>query len=366
MGIRPDAQMFDAPYSQKRRSTMPTLQQTELQAELPVPQPNPATIFDTLSRHQQTMALKGAIDLDLFTMIADGASTPEAIAIRCEASERGVRILCDFLTIHGFLRKARERYELTAESAKFLNRHSRAYLGDIAHFLVSPRMLETFRDIAGVVRKGGTLNSGCDTDDSARWVEFARWMSPAAELASNATAPLLAKPGTKQRVLDIAAGSGLYGISIARLNSDAEVVAVDGEAVLEVARENAIRAGVGDRYQTLSGDAFQVNLGSAYDLVLISNLLHMFDAESNIQLLRKVRAAVRPGGHVATIEFVPNEDRISPPMPASFSLVMLANTDAGDAYTLRELDRMFHAAGFGESLGRPIPPSPFTLILTEA
>src|SRR4029453_14070264 len=101
-----------------------------------------------------------------------------------------------------------------------------------------------------------------------------------------------------------------------------------------------------DRYQTLSGDAFQVNLGSAYDLVLISNLLHMFDAESNIQLLRRGRAAVRPGGHVATIEFVPNEDRISPPMPASFSLVMLANTDAGDAYTLRELDRMFHAAGF--------------------
>ena len=345
---------------------MTTLQQTELQPAPAASQANPTAVFDTLSRYQQTMALKGAIDLGLFTAIAEGASTVEALAGRCQASERGIRILCDFLTIQGFLCKATDRYELTPESAAFLNRHSPAYLGDIAHYVVSPRMIENFSDIATVVRTGRPLRNGCDGDDSARWVEFARRMSAAAEIGSRAAAPHLAQPGARQRVLDIAAGSGLYGIAIARLNPDAEIVAVDAEGVLEVAKENAIRAGVQERYRTLAGDALQLDLGGGYDLVLLTNFLHMFDAESNIQLMKKLRTAVKPGGRVAAVEFVPNEDRISPPIPAAFSLVMLVNTEGGDAYTMRQLDGMFRKAGFGESHGRPIPPSPFTLVLAEA
>src|SRR5262249_27690918 len=156
-------------------------------------------------------------------------------------------------------------------SATFLNRHSPQYLGDIANFVVSPRMFENFGDIAAVVRKGGTLRTGLDSDDCTRWVEFARWMMPAAAIGARIAAPHLAEPGIKQPVLDIAVGAGLYGISVAQLNPDAEIVAVDGEGVLEVAIENAIRANVQDRYRTLPGDVFQLDLGAGYDLVLITN-----------------------------------------------------------------------------------------------
>jgi len=345
---------------------MTTLQPIELEQPPLAPQPNPTAIFETLNRYQETMALKGAIDLGLFTAIAEGASTVDAVARGCDASERGIRILCDFLTIRGFLRKAKDRYELTMESATFLNRHSPAYLGDIVHFVVSPQKLENFSDIAAVVRKGRPLRSGCDRDDSTRWVDFARSMRPAAELGSRVVAPHLALPGTPQRVLDIAAGSGLYGIAIASLNPAAEIVAVDSEAVLEVAKENATRAGVQNRYRALPGDVFDVDLGGGYDLVLLSNIIHMFAPETVHKLLSKLRAVVKPGGRVASVEFVPNEDRVSPPIPASFSLVMLANTEGGDAYTMRQLDAMFRKTGFGESHGRQLTPSPFTLVLTEA
>src|SRR5438128_3356757 len=94
-------------------------------------QPNPMVILEALGAYQVTLALKGAVELELFTHIADGALTSAEIAKRCHASERGVRILCDFLTVSGFLTKAGSTYGLTPESGAFLNKRSPAYIGSI-------------------------------------------------------------------------------------------------------------------------------------------------------------------------------------------------------------------------------------------
>src|SRR6185312_5028293 len=111
---------------------------------------------------------------------------------------------------------------------------------------------------------------------------------------------------------------GLFGISFAKNNPQAEIHAVDWKAVLEVARENAQQATVADRYHTIEGSAFDVEFGIGYDLVLITNFLHHFDPPTNETLLRKVHAALAEGGRAVTLEFIPNDDRISPP-EASFS-----------------------------------------------
>ena len=68
-------------------------------------QPTPERFFNTVNAYQQTEAMKAAIELEIFAAIAEGCTTAAAIASRCQAAERGVRILCDFLTIHGYLTK---------------------------------------------------------------------------------------------------------------------------------------------------------------------------------------------------------------------------------------------------------------------
>ena len=110
--------------------------------------------------------------------------------------------------------------------------------------------------------------------------------------------------------------------------------------MLEVAYANACIAGVGERFERLPGSAFDVDYGGPYDAVLLTNFLHHFDVPVCVDLLKKVRAALKPGGVSATLEFVPNEDRVSPPMAAGFSLTMLVTTAAGDAYTFRQLAAM--------------------------
>ncbi|MGH9519401.1 MAG: SAM-dependent methyltransferase, partial [Terriglobales bacterium] len=168
------------------------------------------------------------------------------------------------------------------------------------------------------------------------------------------------------RVLDIAAGHGLFGIEIAKQNPEARVTGLDWAPVLRVALENAKKSGVEDRYTMLPGSAFDVEFGGPYDAVLLTNFLHHFDPPTCVGLLKKVRAALAPGGRVATLEFVPNPDRVSPPQPASFAMTMLLTTASGDAYTLSDLTAMYHQAGFKDVQSQPIPMSPHTVVLGHA
>jgi ubiquinone/menaquinone biosynthesis C-methylase UbiE len=323
-------------------------------------QPSPQLFFQTINAYQRTEALKAAIELETFAAIGEGNATAEEIAKRCQASERGTRILCDFLCIMGFLNKEGNRYSLTPDSAMFLDKRSPAYLGSAIEFISSPTLTEGFKNFADTVRKGGTMmaDGGTIAPENPIWVKFARGMAPMMALPAQLTARLVdPTPDRELKILDIAAGHGLYGIAFAKNNPQANVVALDWANVLEVAKENAQAAAVADRFSTIAGSAFDVDYGSGYDLVLLTNFLHHFDAATNEALLRKVHAALAEGGRAITLEFVPNEDRISPPDAAAFSVMMLGGTPAGDAYTFPELERMFANAGFADSELHQLPPS---------
>jgi ubiquinone/menaquinone biosynthesis C-methylase UbiE len=323
-------------------------------------QPTPQLFFQTINSYQRTEALKAAIELEVFTAIGEGNSAVPEIAKRCRTSERGMRILCDYLCIMGFLAKDGGRYSLTQDSAVFLDKHSPAYLGGAIEFLLSPMVTDGFRDLAAAVRKGGAVicEEGVVAPEHPIWVKFARAMAPMMAMPSQLMAKLVdRKADRKLKVLDIAAGHGLYGIAFAKNNPQAEIVALDWAPVLEIAKENARSAEVSDRYSTIEGNAFDVDYGSGYDLVLLTNFLHHFGTATCETLLRKVRAALADGGRALTLEFVPNEDRISPPEAAGFSMIMLSGTPSGDAYIFSELERMFSNAGFARSEIHPLPPS---------
>src|SRR5258708_6119964 len=248
--------------------------------------PSPELIFDTLNAYQKTAALRGAIELDLFTAIGEGATTAADLAGKLKVPERGARILSDYLVVTGLLTKQGGR--------------------------------------AGLVR----------AESGARW-----------------------------KVPHIPAGQGIFGIAIARRNPNATIVGQDWRNVLEVALENARKAGVADRYETIAGSAFEADLGSGYDLILLTNFLHHFDPDTCEALLRKVQAALKPGGRAVTLEFVPNPDRASPPTAAAFALMMLGSTPSGDAYTFAEYDKMFRSAGFSSSQAHTMP-GPETVIVS--
>ena len=331
--------------------------------------PSPALVFENLFAYQRTAALRAAIEIDLFGAIGEGAGDVASIARRCSASERGTRILCDFLTVMGLLNKTDGRYSHTETSAMFLDPRSPASVASTARFLGTPMVQEPFNRLAEIVRTGHTVlpGQGSVEPENPAWVEFAHSMAPMmAPMAGPLGTIVLRDMKERVSVLDIAAGHGLFGIEVAKQNPGARIIAIDWAQVLEVASANARKAGVAARYETRPGNAFDVDFGGPHDIALLTNFLHHFDPPTCIVLLKKVRAALKPGGRVAALEFVPNEDRVSPPMSASFSLTMLATTQAGDAYTLKEYEAMYKAAGFDDISGHPVPTGPHTVVVGHA
>jgi 2-polyprenyl-3-methyl-5-hydroxy-6-metoxy-1,4-benzoquinol methylase len=327
--------------------------------------PSPALIFELLNAHRRTAALQAAIELDLFRALGEGPSDAAALAKACSASERGMRILCDYLTIIDVIEKENGLYRHSPTSGAFLDPRSPMCVASISRFLGNPAMRDTDADLAQIVRDGRTSlpGEGSVDPDNPIWVEFAHSMAP---MMAPAAGPLgaIALNGLTGpvKVLDLASGHGLFGIACAKQNPQAQIVAVDWSAVLEVAKANASKAGVADRFALLPGSAFDVDYGGPYDVALITNFLHHFDVPTCVALLKKIHASLRPGGRAATLEFVPNEDRVTPPMSAAFSLIMLMSTKSGDAYTFRELESMYREAGFHDITAEVLPRSPHTVV----
>ena len=328
--------------------------------------PSPALFFETAFIHQRTAALKAAVDLDVFSAIHEGARDAKRLAERRNASERGMRILCDYLTIMGFLTKSGSEYSLTPDSEVFLIKSSPAYVGGTMQFLCTPDLLRNFTVLADTIRRGSVSNEGNTVAEANPiWVEFARAMVPMMIPSAQVIAQLVnaASPGP-MKVLDIAAGHGIFGITIAQQNPAAEIVAVDWPSVLAVATENAQAAGVAARHRLNPGDAFKVDYGTGFDVALLTNFVHHFDVDTNIALLRKAGAALKPGGRVVILEMVPDEGKVTPPLAAGFALTMLAGTPAGDAFTLRELQDMLSTAGYGQATSHATP-TPETVVIAQ-
>lgn len=333
------------------------------------PPPSPQLFFETINAYQKTGALKAAIDLGLFTAIGSQASTAGEIAARCGCPERGIRILSDNLVILGFLTKDGSRYALTSSSATFLDQNSPAYFGSSVSFLLGPGLTEAFSDLAATIRQGRlhTTEHGTTAPDHPAWVEFARAMGPMMGPAAEGAAALVPLDASRDtRVLDISASHGAYGIAFAKKNPRAHLVALDWEAVLAITHRNAVAAGLDGRFSKIIGDAFTVELGTDYDAVLVPNFLHHFNIADCTRFLKRVHAALRPGGKVVIVEFVPNEDRVTPPPAASFSLVMLGTTPEGDAYTFAEYQKMLADAGFKSAECHPLPPTVQSAVIAAA
>src|ERR1051325_7044341 len=178
-----------------------------------------------------------------------------------------MRILCDYMAVHGFLRKAGETYALTEDTAVFLNRKSPAFAGGAMEFLLSDELRDAFASLGEAVRRGGTArpNKGSIAPEHPMWITFARAMGGLMVPAAQGLAELIPlDPSSPTRVLDIAAGHGVWGLGFAKKFSGAQIVALDWAPVLEVARENAGAAGASDRFTVIAGNAFEVDLGANY------------------------------------------------------------------------------------------------------
>ena len=336
--------------------------------------PTPETLSQ-LTSGLAPLIVGAAVQHRVFDLLEQGPKTLEQVVSESGASLRGIRAVMNALIGLKFLRKDDGRYALTPQSAAFLVRGKPQFLGDQLSDMQNKwhaAAPETGRwrmwlDINDVVRTGKPAapvnleQHGGEYFKGFVEVLFGTHYRAALTLAEALSIAHKEKP---VRVLDLAAGSGVWGIALARKSPLVTVTAVDWPSVLELTKTVARRWGLLPRFQFVAGDLLSADFGAGHHIALLGHILHTEGATRSHALIKRTFEALAPGGIIAIADFLVNEDRTGPPMALTWAVNMLVQTEEGDTFSFVEIDGWLRDAGF-ENPRLLENPGPSPLILAN-
>jgi hypothetical protein len=326
--------------------------------------PTPERLMQMAWGYTAPLIIEAALKTDIFDILDKGARTIEELAKQTGASVRGLRGILDALAGLGFAQKNGNRYSLTPESSAFLVSTKPGYHGGFFKHM-SSQLIPNWLRLNEAVQTG---KPAVKVNESGHGEEFfadlVTALFPLGYKASQVLGKELGVPKAKSAVsvLDLGAGSGVWGIGLAHLSPRVSIRAVDWPGVLEVTKKTARFHGVEDRLTIAPGDLLEAEFGANHHIATIGHILHSEGIERSRRLLKKTFDALAPGGTVAIAEFLPNETRTGPPTPLIFAVNMLLHTEVGDTYTFSEIAEWLREAGFVKPRLLEAPsPSPLIL-----
>lgn len=311
----------------------------------------PERIMQVAFGYAPPLMIEAAVRNKVFDTLDSGPKTVSEVSRETGCSERGLRILMNALAGMDFLVKDGNQYRLAPESAAFLVSTKPGFRGGIFQH-TSRQLLPNWMQLTDIVRTGKPAHSVNQHDDGAAFfTEFVEALFPGNLPAAQALADALTvseMPGPV-KILDIASGSGVWGIGIAQKAPGAEITAVDFPEVLATTRKICARHGMDDSLRCIAGDLLDVDYGTGYHIATLGHILHSEGEPRSRALIKKVYHALAPGGTIAIADMLPNEERTGPPFPLIFAVNMLVNTDNGDTFSFEEIGAWLAEAGFKDA-----------------
>ena len=294
----------------------------------------------------KAQALFVASELDLFTLIGERGKSGKVITKKLGTDPRATEMLLNALVSLKLLTKSRETFSNTALSKRCLSKNGTAYQGDrIKHF---HNMWEYWSGLGKAVKTGKptSLYNAKKGVDRQRLREFISAMHNSATVLAD---EIYTKLEIKKRsmLLDLAGGQGSYSVKFAKRNRNLKAVVFDLPDVIKLTKEHIKESGMRGRITTKAGNCLEESLGKGlYDIVLVSHLLHAYDAKENQKILKKCWDSLIKDGIVVIQEFILNPSKTMPPFGTLFSLNMLMGTQGGSSYSAVEMNEWLKKAGF--------------------
>lgn len=311
------------------------------------------------------LVLEAGIRHRIFDVLDAGPKTVSQVHEATGASVRGLTAVMNVLAGLNFLAKdAQGVYSLTPESSAFLVSTKPGFQGGL--LLHSSRQLIpkwlNLCEIVGTGKPVTAINQEAEGGDFFQQfvVDIFPMSYPSAQVLAQALG--LKDAAQTVKVLDLAAGSGVWGIALAQSSEKVRVTAVDWPEVLPVTEKTVDRFHLRDRFSFIEGDLLSTDFGKGYNVATLGHILHSEGEERSRALLAKVFKAMAPGGTIAIAEFLVEEDRSGPIAGLFFAVNMLVNTDDGNTYSFAEISSWLVDAGFVNPRTVAAPgPSPLIL-----
>ena len=294
------------------------------------------------------LVVEAAVQHGVFERLDQGPRSVADLAAETGTSIRGLTAILNVLVGLELLAREGDRYALTLESAAFLVPSRPGYHGMIFRHICG-QLLPRWLELNEIVRTGQPVSHVNKEEEGAQFfAEFVESLFPVSFSAASALGEHLGLPEATApvSVLDVGAGSGVWGIALAKQSPQVRIRAVDWPRVLEVTKSVAARHGVADRLTIAPGEFTEADFDSGHHVATVGHILHSEGRERSQRLLKKIWNALAPGGTIAIQEFVPNEDRTGPLHTLIFAVNMLVNTDAGDTFTFAEMSAWLTEADY--------------------
>jgi len=307
----------------------------------------PERIYQFAFGYAPPLVLEAAIRHHVFDVLDSGPKSLHEVSVATGASERGLAAIMNVLVGLAFLAKdGPGNYSLTPESAAFLVSTKPGFQGGLIRH-TSEHLLPKWLKLNEIVATGqpaGAVNQ--QTTGSEFFAEFVNDIFPMSYHVAQELASHLNLNGGPASVLDLAAGSGVWGIALAQRSAQVRVTAVDWPGVIPVTRNTVTRFGLADRFSFVEGDLLQADFGSGHTVATLGHILHSEGIERSKALLAKTFGALASGGTIAIAEFLVNAERTGPVNGLIFAVNMLVNTDCGDTFSFEEIGGWLREAGF--------------------
>jgi SAM-dependent methyltransferase len=295
------------------------------------------------------LILQAATENRVFDVLDGGPLNVEQVASATGASIKGLRRVMDALVSLELLEKDQDqRYSLTPESSVYLVSSKPSFHGGWLRFLAT-QMSPNWQAISEVVRTGQpTIRANDESVGSQVFKEFAESLFSMSYLPALVLADHLKISEAQEvvSVLDLAAGSGVWGIMLAQRSPHVRVCAVDWEDVIPATQSMARRFGVDDRFEFVADDLLAADFGKGHDIAILGHILHGEGADRGRILLEKTFEALRPGGTVAIAEWLVNNERTGPANSIIFAFMMLISTENGDTFSFEEISEWLLESGY--------------------
>jgi SAM-dependent methyltransferase len=293
-----------------------------------------------------------AFELDVFSVIGEKTMMSRDIAKRTKTNARGMDRLLNALCALGLLTKRKGKFANTPLSKKYLVSGRPDFLAGLGH---SVDMWDSWSTLSQAVIHGKTVIKRSPLKRKGRRLSgFIAAMDQRASAQAAETIKKLNLTGVR-RTLDIGGGSGAYSIALAQAKKDLRATVFDIPDVIPLTRAYVRKSKAAARIDFIEGDFHRGGFGTGYDLILLSAIIHMNSLPKNLDLLKKAVRALNPGGQLVIQDYIMSENRTKPEQGAFFALNMLVRTEAGDAYTEREVRDLMREAGLSRIARINIP-----------
>ena len=328
-------------------------------------QVTPERLMEFSFAYAPPIVIGAATSNKVFDALQSGPKTVEQVAKTTGASERGLRILMNALVGLELLKKDRQqRYSLAPESAAFLVSDKP---GTLAGFfgMNRIRLMQNWMKLDEIVRTGRpTMAVNQETEGTEFFTQLVENIMPMSYASAQTLGDhlKLSKAKSDVCVLDLASGSGVWGIALAQKSPRVRVTAADWAGMIPTTKRITQKFGVGDRFKFVEGDLLEADFGSGYDIATLGHILHSEGEERSRQLLKKTFRALKSGGTIVIAEWLVNDERTGPPPALMFAVNMLVNTEKGDTFSFNEIKSWLEESGFKKFRKlKTVHPSPLLL-----